>query len=399
MKRMNMGLLACILATLLLALVTSPLAQTAHAAASTCGAWSVVKSPNPGQQINILYGTATISSNNIWAVGTADQSGTAGLYQTLTQHWNGSSWSVVKSPDIGPNSNYLYGVTAISSSNVWAVGYYFPSFSITATLIEHWNGSSWSVVKSPNPSTQGNYLYAVAAVSANNIWAVGTYSNSSGWPQTLTEHWNGSSWSVVKSPDPGGSGNPNVLQSAAVVSSNDIWAVGNYETNGHYQALAEHWNGTNWSAITTPSLGYRVNNYLNGVAAISTGDVWAAGYYQSSSGYKTLIEQWNGTKWSVVKSPNAVSDNYLNALVAISANNIWAVGGSGTVYYPVFTAHTLTEQWNGTRWNIVPSSNPGTGANTLYAAAAVDASHVWAVGTFGSTGGSWYSHTLSEFYC
>lgn len=297
MKRMNMGLLACILATLLLALVTSPLAQTAHAAASTCGAWSVVKSPNPGQQINILYGTATISSNNIWAVGTADQSGTAGLYQTLTQHWNGSSWS------------------------------------------------------------------------------------------------------VVKSPDPGGSGNPNVLQSAAVVSSNDIWAVGNYETNGHYQALAEHWNGTNWSAITTPSLGYRVNNYLNGVAAISTGDVWAAGYYQSSSGYKTLIEQWNGTKWSVVKSPNAVSDNYLNALVAISANNIWAVGGSGTVYYPVFTAHTLTEQWNGTRWNIVPSSNPGTGANTLYAAAAVDASHVWAVGTFGSTGGSWYSHTLSEFYC
>ena len=401
MKRLKMGILACILA-MLPALLTATVTGTAYAASQSCGAWSIIKSPNPGHEINIINGTATVSANDVWAVGTADQSSTTGLYQTLTEHWNGTSWSVVKSPDVGIYSNYLYGVTAISSSNVWAVGYYFPTIGIPDTLIEHWNGSVWSVVKSPNPSPPGiyqsNYLYGVAAASANDIWAVGQYANSSGVEVPLVEHWNGSAWSVVKSPSPGGS--YNILQSVAVVSSNDVWAVGFYYTS-HDQALAEHWNGTSWSIVQTPSLGFEVHNWFKGVTVVSSSNVWAVGFHASGTQNKTLIEQWNGTKWSVVKSPNVVSDNYLNAVVAISANNIWAVGGSGTVnsnVTTVYTANTLTEQWNGTSWNIVKSANPGTGANSLYAVAALDATHVWTAGTQGPSN-NWSNYTLTEFYC
>ena len=62
------------------------------------------------------------------------------------------------------------------------------------TLVEHWNGSAWSVVPSPNaPGTRSNSLVSVSAVAANDVWAVG-YSLIGFTHQTLIEHWDGSSW-------------------------------------------------------------------------------------------------------------------------------------------------------------------------------------------------------------
>ena len=69
-------------------------------------------------------------------------------------------------------------------------------------LIEHWDGTSWSVVSSPN-LTQGGFLSAVTAISTNNVWAVGEDDNLS---VDLVEHWDGTSWSVVSSPAFNGSG-------------------------------------------------------------------------------------------------------------------------------------------------------------------------------------------------
>src|SRR5206468_9107024 len=86
----------------------------------------------------------------------------------------------------------------------------------------------WEVVSSPNVGTSDNQLRGVAAVSANDVWAVGDYSNGTGHQQTLVEHWNGTAWSVVPSPNVG-TGH-NVLNGVAAVSANDVWAVGTYET-------------------------------------------------------------------------------------------------------------------------------------------------------------------------
>ncbi len=94
------------------------------------------------------------------------------------------TWSVVKSPNVGSRINSLSGVAAVSASNIWAVGSYSKG-----SLIEHWNGTSWSVVKSPNVGSQFNYLSGVAAVSASNIWAVGDYKSSASPYQTLIEFY------------------------------------------------------------------------------------------------------------------------------------------------------------------------------------------------------------------
>jgi hypothetical protein len=60
------------------------------------------------------------------------------------------------------------------------------------TLIMHWNGTRWKVVSSPNPEeTISIALNGVAAVTRDNIWAVGNANSSS----TFIVHWNGKAWS------------------------------------------------------------------------------------------------------------------------------------------------------------------------------------------------------------
>src|SRR5579859_64489 len=114
---------------------------------------------------------------------------------------------------------------------------------------------AWRVLSSANPTASGDYLYAISAISATNAWSVGDYLAGSGKTmvdQTLIEHYNGSSWSVVPSPNPGTGPNGNYLRAVAAVSASDIYAVG-YE--GGMGALIEHYNGASWSVVANPGIG------------------------------------------------------------------------------------------------------------------------------------------------
>src|SRR5436189_289900 len=87
-----------------------------------------------------------------------------------------TSWLVISSPnETGADASTLAAVAALSSNDVWAVGNYkvFNQYQWD-TLIEHWDGTKWSIVSSPNvPGADKNFLYAVAALSPSNVWAVG----------------------------------------------------------------------------------------------------------------------------------------------------------------------------------------------------------------------------------
>ncbi len=131
----------------------------------------------------------------------------------------------------GANGNRLYSVSAISATNAWAVGYYDKG-TVDRTLIEHWNGTAWTVQNSPDPggSAQDNDLHAVAATSATNAFAVGYYSKGILDPgRTVIEHWNGTAWTVQRSPNPGSPSQLNDLHAVAATSVGDAWAVGSYD--------------------------------------------------------------------------------------------------------------------------------------------------------------------------
>src|SRR5229473_2962006 len=225
-----------------ISLKVSPKSEAISASStSSCGAWNIIPSPNPGQGNNALYGVAAISTRSVWAVGTSQNNG-VGTPQTLIEHWNGTSWQVVSSPNPGSQYNYLNGAIAVSGSNAWVVGTYQSSNSSSnlQTLTERWNGKKWSVVLSPSPGSWNNSFSSVARVpGTNQLWAVGITSNSDYQNNlTLIEHWDGTSWSVVSSPTVGTSYSY-LEEIARVPGTSHVWAVGFYNTNSGTQTLIE----------------------------------------------------------------------------------------------------------------------------------------------------------------
>jgi hypothetical protein len=345
--------------------------------------WRVVPSPNIANQHNQLNAVTAVpgSPNELWAVGTAGTS-------PLILHWDGSRWSSVPSPQAGINPN-LMSVAAISANDVWAVGYTGGN-SGPVTLTEHWDGSTWSVVPSPNPSDTFNYLRGVAAAAPNDVWAVGDFNATGGNGQTLLLRWNGTNWAQVAGDNSGPSGLGFRLDAVGAIGASDVWAVG---SNSH--TLAERWNGASWSRVATPNAGIG-DNVLNAASGTASSDVWEVGFNEFGIERRTLTLRWNGTKWSIVPSPNSNKrTNVLEGVVALSPSNAWAVGSadSGNAFDQI----TLVLRWNGVGWTVVPSPSPGTaGINRLYAVDATSANDVWAVGSFQDTGG--YLETLVEHW-
>jgi len=379
--------------------VTHRTATAKAAPMSGCGTWGIVNTPNPGSGHNYLNSVAAISANDVWAVGSEDNNGPT---QTLTEHWNGFIWSVipVSMPDAGMSGSFFYGVSAVSTNDVWAVGsYYNNNVNNYQTLTEHWNGTNWSIVASPNPGSPDS-LNGVAAISTRDVWAVGNYTSAgSGASHTLTEHWNGSKWSVVNSPnlvnsETKGGG----LNGLTAISAGNIWAVGRFfNARTHvFQTLIEHWNGSKWSVVASPNI-QATDNYLTGVTAISIRDLWAVGYTFGSTS-QTLIEHWNGSKWRIVSSPGpGASANFFEGVTAISSNDVWAIGEYLTSKSSSF--QTLTEQWNGSTWSVVASPNPpGSTYDILQGITRVpNTGQIWAVGNYTTSGN--ITETLAAFYC
>jgi hypothetical protein len=280
--------------------------------------WSIVPSPNPSSTVNVLNAVAAVSANDVWAVGIAP----TGSNPILIIHWDGAAWSVVPNPNSPMPLNDLAALAVISANDVWAVG----SGTVldeagTATL--HWNGTAWSVISSPNVTPEvDNSLAGVAAIASNDVWAVGTQQPTSLTdPSTLILHWNGSAWSIVPSANADGSH----LLAAAAVASNDVWATG-YSDGG---TLSEHWDGVSWSIVPTPGIANSEPLFLFSVVALASNDVWSVGeFFQTRRSLsRTLTEHWDGAQWNVVRSPNHGADhNELFGLSATPSTTLWAVG-------------------------------------------------------------------------
>jgi hypothetical protein len=332
-----------------------------------------------GSGRNAFTAVAMAARCDAWAVGSFEKGGAS---QTLTERWNGTRWRHVTSPNPAglSNGDSLNGVATTSSADAWAVGWYIKGGS-GQTLTEHWNGTQWKHVPSPNPGglRHRDSLKGVSATSAGDAWAVGFYGNGSAL-QTLILHWDGIRWTRVPSRNPGGASNDDVLTGVAARSPRDVWAVGWFYNGKAQRTLIEHWDGTRWTRVPSPNRDSPLN-ILNGVTATTASDAWAVGYFLNGRlMQRTLVERWNGTRWVRQPSPNRTGDaasDVLFGVAASSATNAWAVGYSGCCVY-----QTLTLHWNGTAWSIRASGNPGGASNdnVFKGVAARPRSRPWAVG-------------------
>jgi hypothetical protein len=325
----------------------------APTALSACpSSWQVVSTPD-GTSPNDLFAVAGSSPTDVWALGGADGS-------TLAEHWDGNRWLIEPSPTPGGYQSTLVGYgsafnggSARSPADVWAVGQNMltpgpPSAStVYGTLVEHYDGARWMIVPGaplfPPSATYTSFLTGVAALATSDVWAVGAVVNPQAQRyETLIEHWNGTAWSRV--PGPNLSSGNNELLAIAAASPTDIWAAGFYRltnaADSHRQTLVEHWDGVRWTVEPSPS-DPSVDSTLFGISAASPSAVWAVGSVANAANgaERTLtlrrsVSNGSGS-WLVVSSPSVVGpqgtggDNLLFAVTMASPNDIWAVGAVG----------------------------------------------------------------------
>ncbi len=288
--------------------------------------WEIMPSPNPSGATNsVLNAVSCTNADNCIAVGNSESPD-----ETLVEAWNGTSWSIVPSPNPTGTGTGLDSVSCTGPDNCVAVGTFRPGGdrAIQETLVESWNGTSWSIVPSPDPQPNFNGFNALIAVSctaATSCMAVGYVGTV---PQEiLALSWDGTSWSVLPTPDPGS--RYNYLNSVSCIDTNDCTAVGSLGNTGSQgQTLVESWNGSTWSVVPSPSPGV-TSSYLDAVSCVdSLSGCVAVGVASTGSADQTLVESDIGGAWTVGSSANQGSgvNNDLEALSCIDASTCVAAG-------------------------------------------------------------------------
>ncbi|MGP0028957.1 MAG: hypothetical protein ACLPVF_00440 [Acidimicrobiales bacterium] len=271
-------------------------------------------------------------------------------------------WSPANIPEpAGAFSGVLLGSACATATDCDAVGWGSTTGSPIGTLIENWNGTAWSPVASPDPDAPGDtfpQLNAVSCPTTTSCNAVGTDLTTSNDSNTVVESYDGTSWSVIPSPDVSGATN-NTLSGVTCRSANSCVAVGNsVTTSPSVQSLIEQWNGTTWSIDPSPNVSGALQTTLTSVACPSADVCVAVGYSLSDSGDAPLVEQWNGTTWSIASPaiPPGSADNELTGVACPAKGTCVAVGRTyATNSSP---AAALAEQWNGTTWSVEATPNP-----------------------------------------
>lgn len=315
------------------------------------GQWRVVPSPNPGGAADNteLNAVAAESSNDVWAVGGVDPWGPE--QQAVITHWDGTSWRVIHSPRV---HGLLFSVAAVSPTNAWAVGDHVTKAGGVHVLIEHWNGSDWSVVKAPNPKVPPkngvNSFAGVSVGTASDIWAVGS-TGVAGDSKTLAEHWDGTTWSIVSTPNPRPPGYPQEnesLFSALSLGPTNAWAVGGWVSGsgGSGRAYILHWDGSTWTKVFAVHGPIDIVSELFSIAADSPSDIWAVG--SMGLGGKALTFHWDGTTWKRIAARRPQMGSGLLSVSVLSPDDAWAAGQS----FGRGTERALLEHWDGTTWSL-----------------------------------------------
>ncbi len=290
-----------------------------------------------------------------------------------------SIFQVVPTPDQNTINNQLFAAAASSPNDIWAVG---------QTVI-HFDGTEWSVVPAPGIGNNNlsNNLLGIVDISPTLAWAVGNEAQGTNPPQQVIEQWNGTKWSIFTGPSfPPDS--QAILSAITATSANDAWAVGEFGEGQFAFELFEHFNGTAWTAQVIKA---KNGQEMFGVSADAPNDAWAVGQ-QSGDPIKTFATHWNGTNWTSVKTPNVGAGNgHLNAVLALAPNDVWAVGLSTPTGTQQSATLTLIEHFDGSSWSVVPSPNVGPNSdfqsNQLLGLTANSPDDIWAFGSHLSTDG------------
>lgn len=344
---------------------TAAATDQAASPARACTTWQALSgptapSPNAGQIDSVAVDA--VSPNDVWFPGMV-----TGFGNSWNLRWNGHTVQAAPALPPPPQGTSLFGWSGASfdsAADGWAMYSYVnlpapaddPAFSTSPTIAARWHGGRWTVTPmavSPDPQTSPANAAAVASLSPGSAWAVGGFGSSNGGSTgALTEHWDGTQWSLV--PNPASAQPGAFLDALTVVSPTEIWAVGEqFSSNGDGSTpLAEHWDGSTWSTVAIPA-GTGPYSSLDSVSADSAGDIWAAGLQGTLNGDGApLLEHWDGSGWSTQQIPDVDSSTEPPHVYAAAADDVWLTvqdysGAPGSFLH-----------WDGATWTTEPVPGP-----------------------------------------
>src|SRR5215469_912521 len=259
---------------------------------------------------------------------------------------SGAGWSITPSPNPRVPTGQLFWVSCPATDSCMAVGTYVKASGIGVNLAEQWNGTSWRILPTPNPSGIAfSGLLGVTCTSASACMAVGASTTTTGAARPVAERWNGTRWTIQAAPNPPQGGGS--LNGVSCTSASACTAVGASNAG----TLAERWNGTRWTIQATPNPP-QGGDVLSGVSCTSASACTAVGGSNAfTPNARTLAERWDGTRWAIQATPNPPQGGGFLASVSCASASACAAAGASN-------AGTLAEGWNGTRWNIQPTPIP-----------------------------------------
>jgi hypothetical protein len=296
--------------------------------------WTAFSAPMiKGDNNSFLQGVVDISPTLAWAAGNVTDGAHSGQ---VIEKWNGTKWSLFPGPKFGKKERAnVFAMTSSSEDDVWAIGSLVNlGTGLVSSLFEHWNGAAWTAT---TVESNNQFLFGASADAANDAWAVGF--NGSDSITTSAMHWDGTNWKRVATPNVGEG--TNKLNAVLALAPSDVWAVGFSTPVAPPKQVAtltliEHFDGTSWAVVPSPNVGPNSANQSNrllGLTANSANDIWAFGSYfpADGSGHQmTLLLHWDGTRWAVASSPSPTKGGFpcdlLWAGVVPSPGNVWILG-------------------------------------------------------------------------
>lgn len=335
---------------------------------STGSEWRLLTpAPPTGTPHVRLAGVSCPAAANCTVVGTSSvKTGSV----PFSEHWDGSSWSVLEVPHRDPTAS-LFDVSCVGERFCSAVG----GSSSVGTYAAVWNGSAWTEQTVPDPSGSGRLVLGVSCTSSISCIAVGVYKEGSA-NRPFAVRWNGAEWSLVTVPSPAESREATAYDVSCTTASACTLVGGYTDGAGIPRTLAERWNGAEWTLQTSVDPSERFNR-LSGVACVSSTLCVATGEADTTKRVG-IVEAWEGTSWSsqTLAEPGGTAFRMLG-IACPSASSCSAVGRRTSV-----RQLTAVERWNGTTWSVQTSAdNPGPLGAKLAGVACVETRFCLATGT------------------
>jgi len=325
---------------------------------------------------NELVSVSCVSTTNCLAVG-ENLNGDGGNGTPLTEKWNGSKWTATAALKLpaGGKGGGLSGVECKSASECIAVGGYVKSGTASFALAAKWNGKAWTTFTAPGTAGEDTFLDGLSCVSATDCVATGSFTTDAGNDAApLADSWNGSKWTQLANPKTLSGSQFGVLASVACVAAKSCVATGLDANSTAAGELAETWNGSAWTMTKTPATGTdTIINELIGVSCLSLKNCSAVG--ENLTVTSTTIEttgdaqHWNGTMWSNVTVPWAASagDTALTGVSCVSPTDCVAVGMSNINEDSVANdpGRAASAVYNGKTWTVKSVPAPAKGKGSL----------------------------------